>query len=103
MDRILSTLGLALRARKCLFGLDTVLHNQQKLVSVLLALDAGENVKRSAQLLSDRNQIPLFILPFSKNQLGSALGQVSCAIVALTDIGFTNSIETEFKVPPVSN
>ena len=75
-DPILHMLGLARKAGRLEIGEEPVgaacRARQAKLV--LLACDAASNV------------------PFTKAELGFALGRGSCAMLALTDVGFASSL-----------
>lgn len=85
----LRLLGLALRASRVCAGEDlcreAVAGHKARLL--LLAGDAGESVRRRAEHLSGP-KLPLITLEQGKEELGAALGRTSCALCAVTDLGF---------------
>lgn len=93
MDRFLTLLGLALRAKKLEVGeipVHTALaHGKAK--AVYLASDAAENTNHKVRRLLGNT--PCRVLPADKSRLGSALGRKSCALVAVTDPGFARRLE----------
>ena len=59
---------------------------------VLLASDAADNTIRRALHFSQAGKTICLTLPLTKEELGSGLGRTSCAMVAVTDVGFAASI-----------
>ncbi|MEG1999848.1 MAG: ribosomal L7Ae/L30e/S12e/Gadd45 family protein [Evtepia sp.] len=94
MDRISSFLGLAKKAGKIEIGEEPVgkVCRARKAFLVVLANDAAENTVRRAAHFADAGHILQVVLPLSKNELGLAFGRTSCAMAALTDIGFAASL-----------
>lgn len=93
MDKFLTLLGLALRAKKLEVGeipVHTALaHGKAKIV--YLAVDAADNtVEKIRRHLGDT---PCRYVPADKSRLGYALGRKSCALVAVTDQGFARRME----------
>ena len=88
-NNILSLLGLALRGGRLAVGEEpTALaakSGQARLI--LLAADAAGNTLRRAEYLAREGHCLTTVLPFSKAELGGALGRASAAIAALTDTG----------------
>ena len=93
-DPILHLLGLAKKAGRLEVGEEPVVAlcraRQAKLV--LLAADAAPNTCRRAAHFGQAGNVLWLALPFSKAELGLALGRSSCAMVALADSGFAASI-----------
>ena len=91
---ILSLLGLALRGGRLAAGDEpTALAAQGgKARLVLLASDAGEKTLRRGTHLAEEGNCLILTLPFSKAELGGALGRSSTAIMALTDLGLANAL-----------
>lgn len=89
-EAFLSLLGLAKRARRLGPG-ETAVYEalaEHKAKVVFLARDAAEN---SADRLKNRmngSKAVLIETPFSKDQLGEALGLAGTAMVAVLDAGF---------------
>ena len=59
---------------------------------LLLASDAADNTLRRARHFAELGQCLWLRLPFTKEELGRAMGRTSCAILAVTDIGFAANI-----------
>lgn len=95
MDSIPSLLGLALRAGRLAVGEEPVgaACRGHKAYLLLLASDAADNTIRRASHFSQaaKNTICLQ-LPLTKAELGSGLGRTSCAMAALTDVGFAAAV-----------
>ena len=70
--------GGACRARKC------------KLL--ILASDAAENTVRRAEHFAEAGNTLCVRTPFTKGELGFAVGRESCAMAALTDAGLAASL-----------
>lgn len=88
-NRILSLLGLALRGGRLAVGEEPAAlaakAGQARLL--LTASDASGNTLRRAEHLAQEGHCLFLTLPFSKAELGGALGRGSAAIAALTDLG----------------
>ena len=93
-DPILHMLGLARKAGRLEIGEEPVgavcRSKQAKLV--LLAADAASNTYRRAAHFGEAGNVLWLELPFTKAELGLALGRGSCAMLALTDVGFASSL-----------
>lgn len=88
-NNLLSLLGLAYRGRHLESGEQpvSVALRDKKARIVLVASDSSDNTKSRLKNWTDSNGVPLFELPCSKEEMGSALGKVSCAMAAITDAG----------------
>ncbi|GIP33112.1 ribosomal L7Ae/L30e/S12e/Gadd45 family protein [Paenibacillus sp. J2TS4] len=88
-NKLLSGLGLAMRAGKLVFGeegvLDAIRTGKAKLV--LLAMDASENTSKKFRDKCDSYHVPL-IEYGTREQLGSSVGKAERVIIAVTDPGF---------------
>lgn len=92
MDRFLTLLGLALRARKLEVG-EVPVHAalaHRTARAVYLASDAAENT--ADKVRRHLGETPCYVLPADKSRLGSALGRKSCALAAVTDPGFARRL-----------
>ena len=93
-DPVLHLLGLARKAGRLELGEEPVgavcRARQAKLV--LLAADAASNTYRRAAHFGEAGTVLWLELPFTKAELGLALGRGSCAMLALTDVGFASSL-----------
>lgn len=90
---VLSLLGLALRGRRLAVGDEPVAlavkAGEARLI--LLASDAAENTLRRGAHLAEEGHCLHLVLPFTKAELGGALGRGSAAIAALTDTGLASA------------
>lgn len=59
---------------------------------LLLAEDAADNTARRVRHFAEMGSCLWLRIPFTKEELGRSLGRTSCAIVAVTDIGFACNI-----------
>lgn len=91
---ILSLLGLALRGGRLAVGEEPAAlaakAGQARLL--LAASDAAGNTLRRMEHLAQEGHCLWLILPFSKAELGGALGRGSAAIAALTDTGLAAAV-----------
>lgn len=92
-NNILSLLGLALRGGNLVLGEEPVeaAARARDARVLLLAADAADNTRRRTERFADAGQCLWLRLPFTKAELGRALGRTSVAIVAVTDIGLASA------------
>lgn len=102
-DSVTTLLGLALRAGKLAVGEEPVREALAggKARMVLLARDASPRTHRKLQ--PKLGEVPLEILAATKETLGQALGRASCALCAVTDKGFAQSLSQRFRQQPNTN
>ncbi len=83
-------LGLARRAGRLEYGEDTcgMAARAGKAKVILTASDAGHTAVTRAGNFAAAAKCPHVPLPYSKSELGAALGRESVGVAALTDIGF---------------
>ena len=94
MDGILSLLGLAKKAGRLVSGEEPVggaarAHDARL---ILLASDAAENTVRRAKHFAEAGACLCARVPADKDALGRAVGRSSCAMLAVTDIGFAETV-----------
>ena len=69
---------------------------------LLLAEDAADNTARRVRHFAEMGNCLWLRVPFTKAEMGQILGRSSCAIVAVTDIGFAcNIVGRLAQVDPV--
>ena len=93
-NNILNMLGLALRAGRLEVGEEPVgaVCRARDCRLIIIARDAADNTFRRVRHFADAGQCLWISVPFTKDELGNAVGRTSCAMLALTDIGFAESI-----------
>ena len=94
MERILSLLGLAHKAGRVEIGEEPVgsAARAKKARIILVAGDAAASSVRRAMGFANTGSCLCLVIPATKEQLGRALGRTSCAMCAVTDIGFAQSL-----------
>lgn len=92
--RVLSLLGLALRGGNLAVGEEPVeaAARARDARILLLAADAAENTRRRAEHFAQAEQCLCLRVPFTKEELGMALGRTSVALAAVTDIGLAGAV-----------
>lgn len=92
--RVLSLLGLALRGGNLAVGEEPVegAARARDARVILLAGDAAAGTVRRAEHFAQAGQCILLQTPFSKEELGAALGRSSVALAAVTDTGLGNAV-----------
>jgi len=94
VNNILSLIGLAKKAGRVEAGEEPVgaAARARDARLILLARDAAENTVRRAGHFADAGACLLTTVPADKDELGKAVGRTSCAMLAVTDIGFADAI-----------
>ena len=94
MDNILSMLGLAHRAGKAEIGEEPVgsAARAKKARVIFVAEDAAPSTKRRAKSFAETGSCILLPFPAEKDDMGRMLGRTSCAMCAVTEIGFACAI-----------
>lgn len=93
MDNALRMLGLAKKAGRLEIGEEPVgaAARARKAKLLLLADDAAPNTARRAAHFGEAGNVLFLTVPFTKAELGMAVGRTSCAMLAFTDPGFAAS------------
>ena len=93
-DAALHLLGLARKAGRIEVGEEPAgaACRARKAKLLILAADAAENSVRRAEHFAEAGNTVCVRTPYTKAQLGGALGRESCAMAALTDAGFAASL-----------
>ena len=86
MNNALSMAGLALRAGKLEPGEDPAgdACREKRCRLLLTAADAAENTRGKAERFAELGRCLTLELPYTKAELGAALGRGSCAVAAVT-------------------
>lgn len=96
-DKALGLLGLMRRAGAIELGEDNsaaaVKAGKAKLL--LLSSDVSDSARRKAEGFSHGRNVQTVPLHYSREELGASLGVKSCAMAALTDMGFSNALMKE--------
>ena len=94
MDNILHMVGLAFRAGRLEVGEEPVgaACRARDCRLILIARDAADNTFRRVRHFADAGQCLWISVPYTKDELGSAVARTSCAMVAVTDVGFAEAI-----------
>lgn len=94
MDNILHMIGLVLRAGRLEVGEEPVgaACRARDCRLILVARDAADNSFRRVRHFADAGQCLWVSVPYTKEELGEAVGRTACAMAAVTDIGFAEAI-----------
>lgn len=94
MNSTLHLLGIAKKAGKLELGEEptgaAARAKQAKLIVV--ARDAAENTFRRVRHFADAGNVTWVSVPFTKAELGSAVGRTSCAMLAVMDVGLASAL-----------
>ncbi len=93
-EHILTLLGLSLRGGRLAVGEEPVGDAAQRRAArlVLLAADASDNTRRRAARFAQTGECLSLDLPFSKAEMGRALGRPPVALAAMTDTGLAAAL-----------
>jgi len=94
MNDVLSLMGLAKKAGKLELGEEPVgaACRGGKARVVLLASDAAANTVRRAAHFGQAGHVPFLTIPFTKEEIGRMAGRSTCAMTAVTDVGFAAAL-----------
>ena len=94
MEKILSMIGLAHKAGRVEIGEEPVgsAARAKKARIILVAGDAAASSVRRAMGFANTGSCLCLVIPASKEELGRALGRTSCAMAAITDMGFADEV-----------
>jgi len=94
MSKALNYLGIARMSGNIELGEENAkaLVKAGKARLLLLAEDASDGVKKRAEGYVFGFRTPVVELPFTKEELGGAVGRAQCAIAALRDLGLAKSL-----------
>ena len=105
MDKSLSYLALARKAGLAELGEEPACNASAagKAKLIIVASDASDHTWRKAKsLVSGANQ-QLVRLPYTKDELGFAIGRTSLAIAAITDAGISASLVEALGQPELAD
>ena len=93
-EHILSMIGLAKKAGQVAIGEEPVgaVARAKDARVILVAQDAAPGSVRRAMSFGQAGACLCLTVPFDKDRLGRALGRTSCAMAAVTDIGFAEAV-----------
>ncbi|MEG2221132.1 MAG: 50S ribosomal protein L7 [Oscillospiraceae bacterium] len=99
-SNLLHLIGLAKKAGQLAVGEEPVgaAARARDVRLLLVARDAAENTLRRVQHFAEAGQCIWTRVPFTKDELGGAVGRSSCAMVAVTDIGFASAVMKKLAV-----
>ena len=94
MDNSLLLLGLMKKARALAIGAENAYEAAELRRVRLLAIasDAAANSASSIRSAGAEMNVPTVTVPYTKEELGRALGQKECAAFGVTDTGFAHSL-----------
>ena len=94
MEHILSMIGLAKKAGRVEIGEEPVgsAARSRHARVILVASDAAASSVRRAYAFAQTGACLCLTIPADKDALGRALGRSSCAMAAITDVGFADAI-----------
>lgn len=94
MDNISLFLGMMKKAGKLSIGEEPVgaACRARKALLLITASDAASNTLRRAAHFAEIGAAPKVSIPLDKGMLGAAVGRSSCAVAAITDVGFAATL-----------
>lgn len=97
-DKIITTIGLAKRAKRVVYGFETVKHavNFGEAQLVLLAENLSPKTAQSVANICESCETELMHLPFTMEDMADAVGK-PCGVFAVTDSGFAKLIREQIQ------
>ena len=98
-DVFLSSLGLARRAGKLVFGFETVKTAMQKGEAevIFCASDISEKTAKEISFLSERMETELVKTAYDMKTLGASIGKMT-GIICITDEGFAQMLIQKLRI-----
>ena len=97
-DKVLSLIGLAMKAGRCVSG-EMMTETETKsgrAKLVIVASDASENTKKKFRDMCEFYKVPIYFYG-DKDTLGHAMGKEFRASLAILDNGFADGIQKDLK------
>lgn len=92
MRDLLGFLGLAKRSGRLVAG-DEAVHAAAAIAKLIcVAVDLSPGSLKRAHKAAEKGSVRLITLPCTKEEIGRALGRMTCGILALTDEGFASAV-----------
>lgn len=98
-DKILSLIGLATKAGRCVSG-EFMTERETKCgraTLVIVAEDSSDNTKKKFQDMCEFYKVPIYFYG-DKDTLGHAMGKEFRASLAILDEGFAKGIQKQFEI-----
>ena len=98
-DKILSLIGLATKAGRCVSG-EFMTERETKCgraTLVIVAEDSSDNTKKKFRNMCDYYQVPVYFYG-TKTELGGAMGKEFRASMAVTDQGLSDAIRKQLTL-----
>ncbi len=97
-NKLQSTISLCHRAGFLLWGFDQVKEelSSNKVRAVFLACDLSQKSAKEVEFFCKKENIPVFELPLTKEQIGTALRKAT-GVLAVTEEGFARILSEQGK------
>ena len=102
MDKALNYLALARKAGAAELGEEPVggAARAGKAYAILVASDAGDHTWRRAKAFAAGTDQQTVRLPYTKDEMGMAIGRTALAIAAITDVALALALVQSLPQPP---
>lgn len=99
MNKALSAMGLARRARKLNWGYDTVVEAMKTgaCCLVIIAGDLSDKTKKNVRFEAERSHVQCIETAFSMEEVSAAIGKKT-GVIAICDGGFAKKLKQELGV-----
>ena len=93
-DKVLGLLGMMRKASAIVPGEDRASEavSQGRAKLLLLASDAGEKTLSRVDRILEGRSARKIVLPYTREETGTAIGLGCCSMIAVTDLGFARSL-----------
>ena len=101
----LRLIGLARRAGFLEYGEETVGASARagKAKVILIASDASDNTKARGVNYARYGNLPVVVIPFTKEQLGASLGRGVTGLISISDVGLASKFVSELAAAEPEN
>lgn len=95
-EKVLNLIGIATRARKLIFGTDTVLNKAKSLKMLFVANNASDNTKQKIRNKCSYYRL-YYVDKFSSEELSRATGKENLYVLGIKDDGFVQNLNNLLK------
>lgn len=93
----LTTLGLARRAGKLVYGFESCVENAPAIKLLFLANDSSQRTQQSIKSIFEEYETEIISLDYSKNELAYAIGTKPVGVIGIIDSGFAKLLKTKLS------
>ena len=96
-NKFLTTLGLARRAGKIVYGFESSVENAFNIQILFIANDCSKRTIQNIENIFEEFDTEIIYLNYCKNELAYAIGTKPVGIIGIVDSGFANLLKSKLS------